>query len=81
MVVVLAMKCWLQVAATSLLPFDRLEQSFEITLSKAAATFTLNDFVEQCWPVFHGPCEDLQHVTAVVLIDQDAELLEDRDVP
>ncbi len=63
-----------EVAASSLFPLNRLEQSFEIAFAEAAASFALNHFVEQRRPVFHGLGKDLQHVAFVVAIHKNAQV-------
>src|SRR5438270_11862619 len=66
----------LQVPSERLFALDGFEQSFEIAFAEAAAAFALDDFVEQGGAVFDGTSEDLQHVTLVVAVDEDAETLE-----
>ena len=61
--------------AIRLLALNRLEQSFEISLAEAATTLALNDLEKQGRAIFYGTGKDLQHVTLIVTINQDAELL------
>src|SRR6266567_6652064 len=63
----------LQIAAQLLLAFDGFKQGLEVALAETAAAFALNDFVEQGGAVFYRLGEDLQHVTLVVAIDENAE--------
>src|ERR1044071_7458682 len=65
-----------EIAAPGLLAFDGFEQRFEIALTKTAAAFSLDDFVEQRGPVLDGPREDLEHVSLVVAIYEYTEVLQ-----
>ena len=58
----------LQIPAPRLLPFDRFEKRLKVALPKAAAAFALNHFIEDCRPILHRTCEDLQHVALIVAV-------------
>src|SRR5262249_51290826 len=60
--------------ATGLFALDRLEKRLEVALAEAARAVPLDDFEEQCRSIFHRLGENLQHVSFVVAIDQDAQL-------
>lgn len=64
-----------QIAAQLLLPLDRLKQRFEIAFAEAAAALSLDDFEENRGPVLDRTREDLEHVSLVVAIDQDPQML------
>src|ERR1700743_3071622 len=66
----------LKITPFRLLALDGLEESFEVALSKAAASFPLDDLEEKSRPIFHRASEDLQHIAFVVAVHQDAEFLE-----
>src|SRR5579863_2003301 len=65
-----------EIAALALFAFDGLKKRLEISLPEAAAALALNDLEEQRWPVLHRAGEDLQHISLIVAIDQDAQLLQ-----
>src|SRR5688572_33378275 len=65
-----------EVPAQSLLALDRLEQCLEISGAEALRTLPLNDLVEDSRAILDRLGEDLQQISLVVAIDQDAELLE-----
>ena len=56
--------------------FNGFEESFEVSFAEAAASFALDDLVEDGGAVFYGAREDLQHVAFVVAVDEDAEAFE-----
>src|SRR5438132_650904 len=66
----------LEIAALRLFLFYRLEESFEIALSKRLATSPLYQFEEECRSVLERFGEDLEHVSLLILVDQNAEFLE-----
>ena len=63
-----------QIAASGLLPLDRLEQRLEVPLAKALRPVPLDQFEEHRRPVLHWLAEDLQQVAVLVPVGQDAEL-------
>src|ERR1700749_3397554 len=65
----------LQVAAFLLLALDGFEQSFEVSLAEAAAPLALDDFKEECRAILNWASEDLQHVSFVVPVYKNAQLL------
>src|SRR6266480_5555261 len=66
----------LQIASPVLLFLERFEQRFEITFAETLGAFALNDFEEQRRTIFHRLGEDLQQISLVVAIDQNAESLQ-----
>src|ERR1700722_12043976 len=66
----------LKITPFRLLALDGLEERFEVTLAKAAASFSLDDLEEKGRPIFDRASEDLQHVAFVVTVHQDAQLLQ-----
>jgi hypothetical protein len=66
----------LQIASRFLLSFDGFEEGFEISFAEAAASFALDDLVEDGGSVFDGAGEDLEHVAFIVAVDENAEALE-----
>ena len=67
------MRIFLEVAAEILLALDRLEQSFEISLTEAAAALTLDHFVEQRGAVFYTLGEDLKLILFFIAIDKNTK--------
>ena len=65
----------LQIASPFLLFLERLEERFEIAFAETLGAFALNDFKEERRPIFHRLGEDLQQITFVITIDQNAESL------
>src|SRR5438093_12382794 len=63
----------LQVAAEGLLALDRLEQSLEVAFAEAACAVALDHLEEKGGPVLRGLREDLEEVTVLVAIGQDAQ--------
>src|SRR5579871_970700 len=57
-----------------LLALDRLEQGLEIPLPEAPCPATLDDLEEQRRPIFHRLGENLEQVTLVVAVHEDAQL-------
>ena len=53
----------------------RLEERFEIAFAETLRAFALDDFEKERRPIFHRLGEDLQQITFVVAIDQNAEPL------
>src|SRR5882757_6197681 len=66
----------LQIASPVLLFLERLEEGFEIAFAETLGAFALNDFKKERRPIFHRLGEDLQQITLVVAIDQNAESLQ-----
>src|ERR1700742_971841 len=66
----------LQIAACRLFALDGFKKSLEVSFAEAAAAFALNDLVKERRPASYGPRKDLQHVTLVIAIDKNAELLQ-----
>src|SRR5690625_2112973 len=65
-----------EVAAQLLLPLDRLEERLEVTHAEAQGTVPLDELVEHRWPVTDRLGEDLQEVTVLVAVVEDAPLLQ-----
>src|SRR5262245_11659792 len=70
-----------EIAALLLLPFDGLEECFEVALAKSERTMSLDELKEHRRPVAERFSEDLQQVAVFVAVHQDAPLLQllDRD--
>src|ERR687892_202296 len=63
----------LQVSSPILFALDRLEEGLEVALAEAAGAVALDDLEEHRRAVADRLGEDLQKVSLVVAIDQDAE--------
>src|SRR5581483_1849908 len=66
----------LQITSQRLLALDGLEQRFEIAFAKTLRSLALNDFEEQRGAIFHRLGENLQQISFVIAIHQNAEPLE-----
>jgi hypothetical protein len=55
--------------------FDRFEESLEIARPKAIVVVSLNDLDEERGPILNGPCEYLQQIAIVVIVNKDVVLL------
>src|SRR6266480_6207913 len=66
----------LEIAALSLFLFYGFEEGFEIAFSKRLAASPLYQFEEEGRPVLERFGEDLEHVSFLILVDEDAEFLE-----
>ena len=66
----------LQIAPSCLLPLDRLKQRPEIPFAEGIGAGPLDDLIEQRRPVLDGFGKELQQVTFLILIDEDAQLLD-----
>jgi hypothetical protein len=66
----------LQIAASLLLPFDGFKERLEVAFAEATASFALNNLKEQSGAIFYRAGKDLQHITFIVAIHQDAEPFE-----
>src|SRR5262245_15353419 len=62
-----------EVASPRLLPLDRLKQRFEVPFPEAARSVALDHFEEQCRTILNWLREDLQQVSFLVAIRQDAQ--------
>src|SRR5436309_9217604 len=65
-----------EVAAAGLLPLDGLEERLEVASAEPLGAFALNHLEEDGGAIGHRLAEDLQQVTVLVLVDEDAELLQ-----
>ena len=65
----------LQIAPRGLFALDRFEERFEIAFAETLRAFALDNLKKEGRPVLDRLCEDLQEITFVVAIDQDAEPL------
>ena len=70
----------LQIASRVLLFLQRLEERFEIAFAETLRAFALDDFEKERRPIFHRLGEDLQQITFVIAIDQNAESLQRLEV-
>src|SRR5882757_4511492 len=72
--------CWssfvLQIASPVLLFLERLEERFEIALTETLGAFALNDLEKERRSILNRLGEDLEQITLVVAIDQNAESLQ-----
>ena len=64
----------LQISSRVLLALDGFEQRFEIAFAEALRAFALNDFEKECRAIFHRLGENLEQITFIIAIDEDAEL-------
>ena len=65
----------LQVATLSLLALNGLKERLEVTSTEALEVVPLDDLNEDSRAVHQGLSEELEEVTALVVIDEDVELL------
>lgn len=63
----------LQIPSPSLLFLDRNKQRLEVSLTKPLASLSLQDLIENCRSILDRLCEDLQQVTLVIAVDENAE--------
>ena len=66
----------LEIAALRLFLFYRLEEGLEIALAKGLAASPLYQFEEERGSVLERFGKDLEHVSLLILVDEDAEFLE-----
>src|SRR5438477_2645550 len=66
----------LQISSRGLLALDGLEQRLEITFAKAFRALALDDLVKERRPVLHWLAKNLQQITFVIAIDQNAQSLQ-----
>ena len=66
-----------KVAALPLLLFDRDEKRFEVAFAERHAPAPLDDFEKDRRAVLQRFGENLQHVSLVVFVDQDAQIAQD----
>ncbi len=62
----------LQIPSGSLFAFDGFEQRLEITFAKTLCAFALNDLKKQRRSILDRFCEDLQQITFIIAIDENA---------
>ena len=60
-------------AATLLLALDGLEQRLEVALSEALGSLALNDLDEERGAILQRFGEELQQITLIVTVHQDAQ--------
>src|SRR5436309_12717353 len=63
----------LKISAESLFAFDRLEQRLEVALAEATRTVAFDHLEEERRPVLRGLREDLQQVSLLIAIGEDAQ--------
>src|SRR4051812_4702175 len=63
----------LEIAAERLLALDRLEQRLEVALAESARPVAFNHFEEERGPVLRRLREDLEQVTVLVAVGEDAQ--------
>ena len=74
--------CWgklfqhLQVPSRGLIQLYTLEQSFEVSSSKALMIVSLDDFNEDCWTILERFGEDLEKVPIIIIVNQNLQLLQ-----
>jgi len=66
----------LEIAALRLFLFYRFEEGLEIALAKGLATSPLYQFEKESRSVLERFGKDLEHVSLLILVDQNAEFLE-----
>src|SRR6266511_340564 len=62
----------LQIPSGSLFAFDGFEQRLEITFATTLCAFALNDLKKQRRSILDRFCEDLQQITFIIAIDENA---------
>src|SRR6266540_6079472 len=62
----------LQIPSRGLFALDGFEQRLEITFAKTLRTFALNDLKKQRRSILDRFCEDLQQITFIIAIDENA---------
>src|SRR5437016_11811634 len=65
-----------QIASRSLLALDGFEERFEIAFAETLRAFALNDLEKERRAVFHRLGENLEQITLVIAIDQNAQALQ-----
>src|SRR2546430_1100121 len=70
----------LEITAQVLFAFQRLEQCFEVAGTEALGAFTLDYLVKERRSVFHRLGENLQQVSFLVPVDENAEGAQPCDV-
>ena len=65
-----------QVTTLSLLSFDCLEQSFEVSGAKTLVISSLYNLNKESWSVFQWSCEKLEKITFFVIVNEDLVLLD-----
>lgn len=58
-----------QVAAESLVGFNRFEEGLEVTGAETLMVTSLDDLHEDCGTVLERLCEDLEEVALIVVVD------------
>ena len=66
----------LQISSRSLIQFNALEKSFEVTSPETLMVFPLDYLEEHSRPILHWLREDLQKVPVVIIINQNLQLLQ-----
>jgi hypothetical protein len=69
-----------KITPETLLAFDGFKQGFEITFTERAGAFSLNDFKEKGRAVFNRLGENLQQITFIVSVNENAELFQRIDI-
>jgi hypothetical protein len=70
----------LEVSTACLFALDGLKECLEVSFSKRARAFALDDLVKKCGAIFDGFGEDLQEIAFFVAVDQDAEFAQGSEV-
>ena len=70
----------LQIASRGLLALDGFEQRFEIAFAEALRAFALNNLKEERRAIFHRLGENLEQITFVIAIDENARAVSARSV-
>ena len=66
----------LQISSRSLIQFNALEKSFEVSSPETLMVFSLDYLEKDSWPILHRLREDLQKVPVVIIINQNLQLLQ-----
>ena len=70
----------LQISPCSLINFDTLEESLEVSSSEALVVASLDDFNEDCWTILDWFGEYLQEVAVIIVVNQDLQFLQSGQV-
>ena len=70
----------LQISPCSLINFDTLEESLEVSSTEALVVASLDDFNEDSWTILDWFGENLQEVAVVVVVNQDLQFLQSGQV-
>jgi hypothetical protein len=70
----------LKIAPQFLFTLNGFEKRLKIPLSETLRALALDDLKEECRPVFYGLAEQLQEISLIIAIYQNAEFLKGGDI-